>query len=207
MLQFYTFKCNIRAYTVFCVLCFYFLSLRKYDHLNVDYFLWIILQDHCYYHGRIDRIEDSSVSVGVCSGMRYGEAITWDMLDIMTQVWSLTFVFSVEVLSGLKSKCIWSNPWVIALKETTPSIGGNTWGGRGVLMETPVSQFTTRNPEQQPSSNAAAGYMFLNLLLTSPGLYYAQKSDCTTTISKAFNHHFRTRRLYLIPRDTWSCFL
>ncbi|XP_072523502.1 zinc metalloproteinase-disintegrin-like ohanin [Salminus brasiliensis] len=28
------------------------------------------LQDHCYYHGHIDGMEDSSVSVGVCSGMR-----------------------------------------------------------------------------------------------------------------------------------------
>ncbi|XP_017539884.1 disintegrin and metalloproteinase domain-containing protein 8 [Pygocentrus nattereri] len=28
------------------------------------------LEDHCYYHGRIDGMEDSSVSVGVCSGMR-----------------------------------------------------------------------------------------------------------------------------------------
>ncbi|XP_027033564.1 zinc metalloproteinase/disintegrin [Tachysurus fulvidraco] len=28
------------------------------------------LEDHCYYHGRIDGIDDSSVSVGVCSGMR-----------------------------------------------------------------------------------------------------------------------------------------
>ncbi|XP_053366736.1 zinc metalloproteinase-disintegrin-like jararhagin [Clarias gariepinus] len=28
------------------------------------------LEDHCYYHGHIDGMEDSSVSVGVCSGMR-----------------------------------------------------------------------------------------------------------------------------------------
>lgn len=47
----------------------------KYDHLYVEYFLWIILQDHCYYHGHIDGMEDSSVSVGVCSGIRYGSFI------------------------------------------------------------------------------------------------------------------------------------
>ncbi|XP_046710679.1 zinc metalloproteinase-disintegrin-like jararhagin isoform X2 [Silurus meridionalis] len=28
------------------------------------------LEDHCYYHGHIDGMEDSSVSVGICSGMR-----------------------------------------------------------------------------------------------------------------------------------------
>ncbi|XP_007251367.3 zinc metalloproteinase-disintegrin-like batroxstatin-1 [Astyanax mexicanus] len=28
------------------------------------------LEDHCYYHGHIEGMEDSSVSVGICSGMR-----------------------------------------------------------------------------------------------------------------------------------------
>lgn len=64
----------VQQYFVYCAIisCLLFM---KYDHLYVEYFLWIILQDHCYYHGHIDGMEDSSVSVGVCSGIRYGSFI------------------------------------------------------------------------------------------------------------------------------------
>lgn len=31
---------------------------------------FISVQEHCYYHGHVEGMKDSSVSVGVCSGMR-----------------------------------------------------------------------------------------------------------------------------------------
>uniref|UniRef100_A0A3Q4I844 ADAM metallopeptidase domain 8b n=1 Tax=Neolamprologus brichardi TaxID=32507 RepID=A0A3Q4I844_NEOBR len=35
-------------------------------------------QDHCYYHGHIEGVDDSSVSVGICSGMSHSSEATLD---------------------------------------------------------------------------------------------------------------------------------
>lgn len=182
MLPVFTFKWDI----IFHILCFVylFLSVTKYHQLNMDsfYFAGPLLLSWLYWwnEGFISECwnllwhEVMASRIFTAGGGGWHQHVRRKHLN-MTFDKTVCLIFSVEVSWGLKSRCTWSSPWVTTLKETTPSINRNAWERSEVLMENPVSPFMTRNPEQKPSSKAAAGYVLLKWVLPSPGLRYEQK--------------------------------
>lgn len=128
--------------------------------------MYHLYQENCYYHGHIQDLEDSSVSVTICSGIRYhaqrhapitscslqdafhtfpnGYAIVLDAMFVCS--WTAAFCpLSIEVLLGWKSKYTWLNPWPTTLMEIMRSISTNIWGGREALVVNQTPPFMSMN--------------------------------------------------------------